>query len=146
MRRERGTTLIELIIAIVVIGICVVSVLALLSSISVRSASSMQRTQATSAAAAYLDAIVAQPYGSIGGYNGIDRVGVLDITGAPVAGLERYRVQVSAVGATLGSGGNSVPAMRVEVTITDPSNVATRITGFRTNHAGQVLSCQALCQ
>lgn len=142
MRRERGMTLIELIIAIVVIGICLVSVLALLSSISVRSASGLARTQATSIATSYLEFILAQPFGNIGGFDGIDQPGPLDANGAPVAGLERYRVQVRAFGETLGTGGDTAAAMRVEVTVTDPTGVATLITGYRTNYSvlgGQVL-------
>lgn len=140
MRRERGMTLIELIIAIVVIGICVASVLALLSSIAVRSASALTRTQATSIASSYLELILAQPYGNIGAYDGINHLGALDATGAPVAGFERYRVAVSARVATLGT--DAIQAMRVEVAITDPTGVTTRITGYRTNYSflgGQVL-------
>jgi MSHA pilin protein MshD len=142
MRRERGMTLIELVIAIVVMGICVTSVLALLSSISVRSASALTRTQATSIAASYLETILAEPYGNIGTYHGIDRLGPLDATGAPVAGLERYRVQVTAVGDTLGAGADTALAMRVEVTVTDPTGGAIRIIGYRTDYSalgGQVL-------
>jgi MSHA pilin protein MshD len=145
MRRERGMTLIELIMAIVVIGICVASVLALLSTIAVRSASALNRTQATSIASSYLEIILAQPYNNIAAYNGIDRPGPLDEDGAPVAGLERYRVQVTAGTATLGAGADAAQAMRVDVTVTDPTGVATSITGYRTNYSnippsgGQVL-------
>src|SRR5687768_3248432 len=121
MRRERGMTLIELIMAIVVIGICVASVLALLSTIAVRSASALNRTQATSIASSYLENILAQPYNNIAAYNGIDRPGPLDADGALVAGLERYRVQVTAGAATLGGGADAVQAMRVDVTVTDPT-------------------------
>lgn len=142
MRRQRGMTLIELIIAIVVIGICVASVLALLSAISVRSASVLARTQATSVATSYLEFILAQSFANIGSYDGIDRLGPLDATGTPVAGLQRYRVQVSAQGATLGAGADSTAAMRVDVIVTDPTGAAISITGYRTNYSalgGQVL-------
>jgi MSHA pilin protein MshD len=145
MRRERGMTLIELIIAIVVMGICVASVLALLSAIAVRSASALNRTQATSVASSYLEFILAQPYNNISGYNGINRLGPLDANGAAVAGLERYRVQVFAGTATLGAGTDAVQAMRVDVTVTDPTGVATSLTGYRTDYSnippggGQVL-------
>lgn len=135
-------TLIELVIAIVVIGICVASVLALLSSIAVRSASGLNRTQATSIATSYLEFILAQPYNNIATFDGINRLGPLDATGTPVAGLQNYRVQVAAGGATLGAGADTVQAMRVDVTVIDPTGVATRITGYRTNYSslgGQVL-------
>jgi len=138
-------TLIELIMAIVVIGICVASVLALLSTIAVRSASALHRTQATSIASSYLELILAQPYNNIAAYNGIDRLGPQDANGASVVGLERYRVRVTAGNATLGAGADAVQAMRVDVTVIDPTGVATSITGYRTNYSsippggGQVL-------
>jgi len=129
-------TLIELVLAIVVMGICVVSVLSLLSSISVRSATTLARSQATSVAASYLEFILAQPYGNIAGYDGLSHTGAVDATGSAVVGLERYRVQVTARGTTLGSGAFTTPAMRVQVTVTDPTGAATFITGYRTNYSG----------
>lgn len=137
-RRQHGMTLIELIIAIVVIGICVVSMLSLLSSLSVRSAASMTRTQATAVAASYLDGVLALPPAAVATYSA-DHTGAQDATGAAVAGLERYRVQVSVFGDTLGAAPNDVPASRIEVTVTDPTGATTRLTGYRVTHAGQVL-------
>ena len=86
-KRQLGMTLIELIIAIVVLGICVVSVLALLSSLSMRSASAMTRTQATAVAAAYLENILAQPYGNILGYNDTNDPRVFDANGNAIPGI-----------------------------------------------------------
>ena len=60
--RQRGATLVELIIAIVVVAIAVTSVLGLLSAISVRSAGAMTSTQAASIASAYLDEALSKAY------------------------------------------------------------------------------------
>ena len=139
MRRQQGMTLVELIVAIVVIGICVVSVLGLLSSLSVRSAAAMTRTQASAVAASYLEDITTKPYAAIGAYDGTNHVGARDTTGALIAGLEQYRVQVNVVADTLGAAPNTTSAQRVEVTVTDPTGATTRLTGYRTSYVGQVL-------
>lgn len=136
-RQQHGLTFIELIVAIVVIGICVVSVLGLLSSLSMRSAAAMTRTQATAVAASYLEDVLATPYAAVNGRP--SHVGAIDATGAALAGLQRYRVQVDVFPDTLGTPPNDVPARRVEVTVTDPTGSTTRLTGYRTSYTGQVL-------
>ena len=139
-KRQLGMTLIELIIAIVVLGICAVSVLAMLSSLSMRSATAITRTQATAVATAYLDGILAQPYGNIvAGYNNTDHSGARDVDGNAIAGLNAYRVHIDAYGQNLGTPPNDVPAIRVDVTVTDPSGSRTVVSGYRTSFGGQVL-------
>lgn len=140
MRNEQvGMTLIELIITIVVLGICVVSVLAMLSSLSMRSATAMTRTQASAVATAYLESILAQPYGAIVGYHNTDHNGAFDVVGNAIPGLSSYVVHIDAYGANLGTLPNQVPALRVDVTVTDPSGTRTLVTGYRTSFTGQVL-------
>lgn len=138
-RRQRGMTLIELIIAIVVLGICVVSALSLLSSLSIHSASAMTRTQATAVAAAYLENILSQPYGNIAGYNNTDDIGARDANGNAIPGLQAFRVHIDAAGGNLGVPPNDIPAMRVDVIVTDPTGARTQVTGYRTPFVGQVL-------
>lgn len=138
-RRQRGMTLIELVIAVIVLGICVVSALSLLSSVSINSARAMTRTQATAVAAAYLENILAQPYGNIAGFNNMNHNGARDANGNAIAGLQAYNVHVDAYGANLGTAPNAVPAMRVDVIVTDPNGGRTQVTGFRTTYIGQVL-------
>jgi Tfp pilus assembly protein PilV len=147
MNRERGTTLIEVIIAITVIAIAVTSMLGLLSAISVRSAGAMTASQAASIASAYLDEALSQPYTHTIGpanranfddildYNFSDN-GVRDANDAPIAGLGLYTVQVTAVPATLGAVANAV---RVDVVVTAPDGRVTLLSGFRTSYNGRVL-------
>lgn len=145
--RSRGTTLVELIIAITVIGIVVTSVLGLLSAISLRSANAMNANQAASIAGAYLDEALSKTFvhtvgpaaranfDDVRDYNFVD-VGARDANGNPVPNLGQYTVQVTAVPAALGTEPN---AIRVDVQVTAPNGAVTRVTGFRTSYAGQVL-------
>jgi MSHA pilin protein MshD len=149
---SRGATLIELIIAIVVIAIAVTSVLGLLSAISMRSAAAMTSTQAASIASAYLEEALSKAFtdpdgaaeagrqnlDDVGDYNFIDN-GARDCQGTAIAGLGQYQVQVSTLPLQLGVAPNDTPAVRVTVTVTDPTGATTRLEGFRTSYAGQVL-------
>ncbi len=145
--RSRGTTLIELIIAITVIAIAVTSVLGLLSSIAMRSAGALTSTQSAAIASAYLDEALSKAYVHTVGpagranfddvldYNFTDN-GARDAGDTLVPGLNLYTVQISASLAALGA----IPdAIRVDVTVTAPSGTVTQLTGFRTNYAGQVI-------
>lgn len=148
--RMRGTTLVELVIAITVIAIAVASVLGLLSAVSMRSASAMTATQAASVASAYLDEALSQAFADPGGpaeagrqdyddvldYNFTD-VGARDASGNPVAGLGQYTVQVSTASpVALGAVPN---AIRVDVRVTAPDGAITLLSGFRASYAGQVV-------
>jgi MSHA pilin protein MshD len=140
-------TLIELIVAMVVIGICIVTALSLISSLSMRSASSMTRTQATAIATSYLDEILSKrftadgrevsraQYDDVLDYDGLNDLGARDVSGAMLAGLDRYRVQVSVYDQMWP---NNVAARRIEVTVTDPANVSVLLVGYRTNYTNQV--------
>jgi type II secretory pathway pseudopilin PulG len=146
--RESGTTLVELVIAITVISIAVTAVLGLLSAISIRSADAMTATQAASIASAYLDEALSKAYqdpyvpavgrlnlSDVRDYNFVDN-GARDANDNPIPGLGQYTIQISAGLDPLGA----VPdAVRVDVSVTAPNGAATRLTGFRTRYAGQVL-------
>lgn len=152
--RQRGVTLVELVIAIVVISVSITAVMGLLGSISISSAAPMLRTQSTSIAAAYLDEVLAKPFQDPDGidnevtrttfddvddYNTYTDVGVRNQTDTAVAGLNQYTARVDVFAIALGAGANNIPALRVQVTVTDPSGARTVISGYRTNYAGQVL-------
>ncbi|HET9446462.1 MAG TPA: prepilin-type N-terminal cleavage/methylation domain-containing protein [Steroidobacteraceae bacterium] len=150
--RSRGATLVELIVAIVVVAIAVTSVLGLLAEISTRSAGAMMATQAESVASAYLDEALSkafadpdgvaeagrQNFDDVNDYNFIDN-GARDTQGNALVGFGQYQVQVNTAPQLLGVAPDATPAVRVTVTVTDPSGAATRLEGFRTNYAGQVL-------
>jgi MSHA pilin protein MshD len=145
----RGTTLIELIIAITVISMAVMAVLSLLAAISIRSADAMTSTQAAAIASAYLDEALSKAYQDPDGvaevgrtnfddvrdYNFVDN-GARDAAGNLVPGLNQYTVQISAVVAALGA----IPdAIQVDVRVTAPNGAVSLLTGFRTNYGGQVV-------
>ena len=147
--RARGTTLIELIIAITVIAMAVMAVLSLLAAISVRSADAMTSTQAAAIATAYLDEALSKAYQDPDGvaevgranfddvrdYNFVDN-GARDAAGNLVPGLNQYTVQISAVLAALGA----IPdAIQVDVRVTAPNGTVSLLTGFRTSYGGQVV-------
>ena len=145
---SRGATLVELVIAIVVIAIAITAVLGLLSSIAIRSAGAMSATEAASIAGAYLEEALSKAYQDTNGpevgrqnfddlldYNFTDN-GVRDALGNPVAGLAQYTVTISSTPAALGAVPN---AIRVDVRVTAPNGTVTRLSGFRTNYAGQVV-------
>jgi type II secretory pathway pseudopilin PulG len=150
VRHLRGTTLVELVIAIVVVAIAVTSVLGLLASMSTRSAESLMATQAASIASAYLEEALSKAYAhtigpaaranfdDVGDYNFVDN-GARDCQNNAIAGLAQYQVQVSTSAVQLGVVPNDTPAVQVVVTVTDPTGATTRLEGFRTNYAGQVL-------
>lgn len=138
-KHQRGVTLIELIVALVVIGICVVGALGLLTSLSMRSAAAMNRTQAVAIAESYLTDILSRSYVQVQAYAAPADPRPRDAWGALIAGSEAYRVQIFNNPATLGNAPNTVAARQITVVVTDPSGATTRVTGYRTNYAGQVL-------
>ncbi len=110
--RERGVTLIELVISIVVIAIAASAVLGVLSRSVGRSADSMVMSQAVAIAEAYLEEITLRPFADPDGvdgevnradfddvddYNGLVDVGARDQFGAAIAALSQYTVAVTVV-------------------------------------------------
>lgn len=151
-KRAGGMTLIEVVIAITVMAVCVTSVVGLLSSIAVRSASSMVAAQSTEIASAYMEEILSKAFTDPGGidppgrqnfddvrdYNGLIDNGARDHTGAAIAGLGQYRVQVIVTTVQIGAP-NNVQARQADVRVTGPNNSMVRLLGYRTNYASQVL-------
>lgn len=133
--RQRGATLIELVVSIVIISITVSAAMMVVAGTTQRSADPMIRTQALSIANAYLEEILAQallePSGtdSGGAESGETRAtfddvtdyhlladlsGAVDQFGNPIAGLEGYNVRVGVTNVSL----NSDPARRIDVSVT----------------------------
>jgi MSHA pilin protein MshD len=147
MNRERGMTLIEVIIAITVIAIAVTAVLGLLAAISVRSAGALISSQSAAIASAYLDEALSKPHTHTIGpanranfddvldYNFSDN-GARDANDNPVPGLALYTVQVTAAPVALGAVANAV---RVDVVVTAPDGRVTLLSGFRTGYNGRVI-------
>lgn len=148
-RRERGVTLVELVVAIVVIGIAASAILGVIASNVQRSADPMVRQQAVAVATAYLEEILLKPYedpdGSDGeaartdfddtdDYDGLVDVGARDQFGNAIGPLAAYTVSVSVAssGALPSTGGGDV--LRADVTVTRAPDVSFTLSGYRARY------------
>ncbi|HEU4485768.1 MAG TPA: prepilin-type N-terminal cleavage/methylation domain-containing protein [Povalibacter sp.] len=130
MKRARGMTLIELVVAIAIIGIAAATLVGVLASTSSRSGEALVASQATQIAAAYFDEAFGQPYASIAS---VSHTGARDHNGVQIAGLSSYDVDV-VVANIANFGPASIQARRITVTVTDPRGGVTTLVGYRTNH------------
>jgi MSHA pilin protein MshD len=146
MTRERGVTLIELVVTITIIGIAVVSVVGALSGSAVQSANRMIQQQAASIATSYLDEIMQKPYtdpnggiettrnqfDNVGDYAGLPDTLVRDQQGAAIGQLAAYRVNVAIIPSALpGLPGGTVQL--INVTVTHPATgVTVLMSGYKT--------------
>jgi MSHA pilin protein MshD len=143
--RQRGVTLVELVVAIVVISIAVGGVLLVMNYTVSRSADPMLQHQAVAIAEAYLEEILLKPFTDPDGgepeagrslfddvddYHGLSGPPA-DQEGTAIAALAGYNVGVAVTAVTLGPVGNTVPALRVAVTVADPRGQALTLTGYR---------------
>src|SRR5262245_55724281 len=105
--RQRGVTLVELIVAIVVVGVAIASVLGVFAATSMRSADAMARNQSTAIASAYLEEIQSKSFDVLPGtddranfddvrdYDGLADSGARDQNDNALAGLAAYQVNVA---------------------------------------------------
>lgn len=174
--RQRGFTLVELVVYIVVVSTALAGVLLVLNQGVLRSADPQQRKQALLVAEALLEEIQlmpmtwcdpddpavddptvtspagcavsqaaptpgetrggATPFDNVIDYDGYSSSGVKDVAGSAVTGLEDYSVSVSVQPLALGSiTAASGDALRIRVTVTDPSGDALSLEGWRTRYA-----------
>jgi len=148
-RRNRGVTLIELVIAITIVAIAVTTILGVIGAIALRSADAMTQQQAIAVAQAYLDEItqrwVIDPNGSppntgrgswdlVDQYNGLVDVGAHDQFGSPIAALSAYTVSVSTTPTSGLAGVPSAAARRIDVTVSYSPNGSVTLSGYRTNY------------
>ena len=145
--RERGVTLIEVVVAIVVVAIAATAILGAMASITMRGAETMVRQQAVALADAYLEEILLQPVASPGGtaptsranfndedeYNGLSDVGAHDQYGNAIAYLAGYNVSVAVTQTTALTGIAAAKARQINITVTDPNGVTVTLTGYRAN-------------
>jgi len=129
--KQRGMTLIELIIAIVIIGIAAAALFSAMASITARSADPMLRQQSLYIAQAYLEALQALPYADLD-----DAHALAQGEGGPPKGLDgvvidelkSYWVTTAISAASL----NGVTAKRITVAVKDPSGKELQLVGWRT--------------
>ncbi len=151
MTRQRGISLIELIMFIVIISIAVVGILRVMDKVTGHSADTLVRKQALAAAESLLEEVQLQDFISASGvpsavtqanrsseyyivsnYNGFATIGIFPVSGvAAIAGLGSYNASVVVTNEALGdiAAGSAV---LVTVTVTDPQNNAIQISGYRT--------------
>jgi MSHA pilin protein MshD len=145
--RERGVTLIELIVSIVVIAIAASAVLGVLSRSVSRSADAMVLSQAVSIAEAYLEEIALKPFADPDGtdgevsrtdfddvddYDGLVDAGARDQFGTPIAALSSYTVSVTVAASTALASVPGADAERIDVRVTYAPNVSVALSGYRT--------------
>lgn len=140
-RRQRGFTLIELIIFIVVVGVGLTGILMVSTNVVKSSADPMVRKQAMALADSILEEILQKEYADPDGTQGNETTrdsmdDVDDYNGKTKAlftdwpsALSTYTVSISVSPATLGG----VAAKKVTVTVSGGVNVIA-MTGYRTNY------------
>lgn len=148
--RQRGVTLIELVITITLIAIAVSAVLGTLAANAKASAEGMARAQAMAIASAYLEEIRLKPcvdpdgvdgesgrinFDDVDDYNGLADNGAVDQFGNAISGLGQYQVAVAVVHSGVLTGVPNASAYRIDVTVTYPAvGVDVRVTGYRANY------------
>ncbi|WP_137820500.1 prepilin-type N-terminal cleavage/methylation domain-containing protein [Pseudomonas sp. 2FG] len=151
MKRQRGMTLVELVIAIVIIGIAAAALYSAMAAISGRSADPLLRQQSLAIAEAYLEEILLQAYldpssavcpappanradyDNVCDYAGLVDNGARDASGQAIAALAAYGVSVT-VTPQAWNGLAEAAALYVEVTVLDPAGQSLVLGGYRTRY------------
>ncbi|MGE5758656.1 MAG: type IV pilus modification PilV family protein [Sideroxydans sp.] len=150
--RQRGVSLIELIMFVVIVGVAVAGIVTVMTQAITYSADPLIRKQAIASAESLLEEIELQDFVSVGGatnpvtqanraseyhivsdYNGFSTNGIFAVNDAASAGavLVGYNASVAVAGAALG-GIPAGSAVLITVTVTDPRGDAVVISGYRT--------------
>ncbi len=147
MRRQAGTTLIELVISIVIVSIAVSAVLMVMSMNVGYSADPMIRYQAVAIAEAYLEEISLKAFADPGGgdveasrdlyddvddYHGLVDVGARNQFGAALPGLGDYTVSVTVTQSALPSIAASDNYL-INVTVTHAADINFTLSAYRPN-------------
>ena len=145
---QRGFTLIELLIFIVIVSLGLTGILLVMNTVVESSADPMVRKQTVAIAESLLEEILLKDYSNpAGGYSGTSRAqfddigdyagystssGVVDVLGAPVAGLSAYNISPPvSVAAATDLGG--VSALKIRVSVTGPDGTIS-LSGYRGNY------------
>ncbi len=165
LSNSKGTTLIELIIAIVVAGIILSAMFSSYANIFVRSDDPMVMQQSLLAAKALMEEVVAKPYldptlktlcptrpanraefDNVCDYDGYSVDGVRDNAGNEYNMLSAYTLSVSIERAEWGGATSSVPAncnMKIQVTCANALGNPVVLPAYRTCYEFE--ECSALC-
>ena len=147
--RERGVTLIELVVSIVVVALAASAVLGVLARNAGTSADAMVLSQAVSIAEAYIEEITLKPFvdpdgtpveasralfDDVDDYNGLVDVGARDQFGNPVPTLAGYTVRVTVSPSGALAGIPSTDALRVDVRVTFPPSIDFTMSAYKTRY------------
>ena len=148
MRRQTGTTLIELVIAIVIISIASSAVLMALSTSVAQSADPMIRHQAVAIAEAYLEEISLKSfvdpdgvdgegsrdlYDDVDDYNGLVDNGARNQFNVAIADLSDYTVSVTVTASSALPSIAATDLFLINVQITHAANLDFTISAYRAN-------------
>jgi len=143
LKRQRGTTLVELILSMVIISIALVGILSVINLTVSHSADPVVEYQALAIAESYLEEISLQAYSGtastgrsnfddVDDYNGLSDAGVRDQQGNAVTGLSQYTVTVAVAAATALTG--SVNAKKITVSVSGPGVSRLTLVGYKAEY------------
>ncbi|MDF2445402.1 MAG: prepilin-type cleavage/methylation protein [Moraxellaceae bacterium] len=156
--RQRGLTLVELVIALVVFSVGVMALLAAMARFGGSSADPLLAVQARAIAEAYLEEILSKSftdpaldpltgaacpapnaggrsvYDNICDYRGLPDQLVRDQSGTLIAGLDDYRVAVTVADNVAFQGVPAGQVLQVDVTVTDALGRIHTLTGVETRY------------
>ena len=146
--RQRGFTLVELIIFNVVVGAGLAGILSVSNQVVRSSADPMLTKQSVALAESLMEEILQKDFANpVGGYSGTNRAlfddvadysgyvtaaGMVDAQGVAIAGLGGYNAS-PAVAVMAMTSWNGIPALRVTVSITGPGGTVSLV-GYRSNN------------
>lgn len=146
-RRQRGVTLVELLVSIVIVSIAASTVLGVLSMTTAGSADPMIRHQAAAIAEAYLEEILLKPltdpdgvdgeaaradFDDLDDYDGLSDAGARDQFGNALARLGDYNVAVTVTPSPALPGVPLADALRVDIVVTHTNDIDFVLSGYRT--------------
>lgn len=149
--RERGASLIELIMFIVIVSVALAGILLVMNTTSKNSADPLIRKQALAVAYALLEEVELQDFSSVSAvtaavtvanrsnayhivsdYNGFSMpAGITSLNGVAITGLEKYSARVAVVPEAAAWNGIA-SAVQITVTVNAPSVGEVTATGYRT--------------
>jgi len=150
--RQKGMSLVELVISIIVLSIAIVGVLSALGTIAGRSADPMIREQSIAIAEAYLEEVSLSQFAPVAGcpavpgsglradfshicqYHGLSDTGAHNQYGAAIAELDNYDVTVTISNSSNLGGLSSAVVLRIDVGVTGPTGETFSLSGYRANY------------
>jgi prepilin-type N-terminal cleavage/methylation domain-containing protein len=134
--KQRGFTLIELIVALVIIALAAATLVGTMTAIAARSAETLQLAQSANIANSYLRDMLARPFAALAAGVVVNDAAARDQFGTPIAaGLGAFQVNV-----VTGRSPDLAPTVPfvdcaiVTVRVTAPNQVVTVLSAYRTNH------------